>query len=65
MRFNPKADFNGLQQSPPKGDLASKTLLKACVEARVALASLKQATALIPNPAVLINTIPLLEARRL
>jgi Fic family protein len=63
MRFNPKAPFNGLPLLPPKGDLENKTVLKACVEARVALASLKQATALIPNPTVLINTIPLLEAQ--
>jgi hypothetical protein len=36
-----------------------------CVDAieRSALASLKQATALIPDPSVLINTIPLLEAQ--
>lgn len=38
-------------------------MLKQCVAARAALAELKVAAALIPNPAVLINTIPLLEAQ--
>ena len=38
-------------------------MLKQCVASRTALAELKGAAALIPNPAVLINTIPLLEAQ--
>ena len=38
-------------------------MLKQCVAARAALAGLQQASALIPNPAILINTLPLLEAR--
>jgi hypothetical protein len=38
-------------------------VLKACIEARAELAGLKQATSLIPNAAVLINTIPTLEAQ--
>ena len=48
---------------PPKAELESKTILKRCIAARVALAELKQAAELIPNPTVLINTLPLLEAR--
>jgi Fic family protein len=38
-------------------------VLKRCVAARSALAELRVAAALIPNPAVLINTLPLLEAQ--
>jgi Fic family protein len=38
-------------------------VLKACIEARAAVAELKQAGRLLPNQDVLINTIPLLEAR--
>ena len=38
-------------------------MLKACIEARAALAELKQAAELIPNQAMLINTLPLLEAK--
>jgi Fic family protein len=38
-------------------------VLKQCVLARQALAALKQAAELIPNQTMLINTIPLLEAK--
>ncbi len=38
-------------------------MLKQCIAARAALAELKKAAELIPNPAMLINTLPLLEAR--
>jgi Fic family protein len=43
--------------------LESKAILKQCIEARAAVAELKQAAELIPNQGVLINTLPLLEAR--
>ena len=62
-KFNPAVPYNGLPLLPPAVDIESKPLLKACIEARTALAELKQATALLPNPAVLINTIPILEAQ--
>ena len=38
-------------------------ILKQCIRARAALAELKGAGELIPNPAMLINTLPLLEAQ--
>ncbi len=38
-------------------------MLKACIEARAAVAALKQAARLLPSQDVLINTIPLLEAQ--
>lgn len=38
-------------------------MLKQCISARAALAELKQAAELIPNPGMLINTLPILEAR--
>jgi Fic family protein len=60
QRDRPHTD---LPRLPPALDLETKPVLKQCVAARAALAELKQATALIPNPAVLINTLPLLEAR--
>jgi Fic family protein len=44
-------------------DLETKVVLKLCVTARAALAELKQVVELIPNPGMLINTLPLLEAR--
>lgn len=55
--------YNGLPLLPPAVELETKPVLKQCVTARAALAELKQATELIPNPAMLINTLPLLEAR--
>ena len=63
MSFDPSRPYNDLPDLPPAVDLESKAVLKACVKARAALAALRQATALIPNPTVLINTIPLLEAQ--
>ncbi len=38
-------------------------MLKLCIEARAALAELKQAAELIPNQTMLINTLPILEAK--
>jgi len=48
---------------PPAVDIETKAILKRCITARAALAELKQATDLIPNPSILINTLPALEAR--
>lgn len=43
--------------------METKAILKECISARAALAELKQAAELIPNQAVLINTLPMLEAQ--
>ncbi len=61
--FNPVKPYNSLPLLPPKKDIESKRILKKCIEARSALAELKMAGELIPNQTVLINTIPLLEAK--
>ena len=61
--FDPTRPHNRLPQLPPKTDLENRTVLKACIGARAAVAELKQAGRLLPNQDVLINTIPLLEAR--
>jgi len=63
MAFDPNRPYNDLPPLPPAADIESRPLLKACIEARAALAELKSVGALIPNQAVLINTIPLLEAQ--
>lgn len=56
-----------LQQSvavaPESGDQKPGHLFKACIGARAVLGELKQAGGLLPNPTILINTIPLLEVR--
>lgn len=62
-RFDPARAYNNLPLLPPRKDVESRSVLKACIEARAALAELKQAGRLLPNQDVLINTIPLLEAR--
>uniref|UniRef100_UPI002E26B561 Fic/DOC family N-terminal domain-containing protein n=1 Tax=Derxia lacustris TaxID=764842 RepID=UPI002E26B561 len=41
----------------------AQEVLRACIAARAALAELKQAAELIPNQTMLIDTIPLLEAK--
>jgi len=62
--FNPKLPYNSLPELPPPVDTIETTeILKACIKSRVALAELKQAAELIPNSAVLVNALPLLEAR--
>ncbi len=62
--FNPDKPYNDLPDLPPPADILETTeILKRCINARVALAELKQAAELIPNAAVLVNALPLLEAR--
>ncbi|MCW5621503.1 MAG: Fic family protein [Burkholderiales bacterium] len=61
--WQPNRPYNDLPRLPSATELETKPVLKQCITARAALAELKQAAALIPNPAMLINTLPLLEAR--
>jgi Fic family protein len=61
--FDSSKPYNSLPALPPKAELESRVILKACIAARAALASLKTAGGLIPNQTVLINSIPLLEAQ--
>ncbi len=61
--WHPEQPFNDLPPLPPAAEVETHAVLKQCIAARAALAELKQAAALIPNPAVLINTLPLLEAQ--
>jgi Fic family protein len=62
--FNPEVPYNDLPALPPPADQIETTqILKRCINSRVALAELKQAAELIPNSAVLVNALPLLEAR--
>jgi Fic family protein len=63
MPFDPTRPYNDLPPLPPTADIESKAVLRACIGARAALAELKIAGQLIPNQAVLINSIPLLEAQ--
>ena len=59
----PDKPYNDLPRLPPRLECETHAVLKACIEARAAVEGLKQAGELVPNQAVLINTIPLLEAQ--
>jgi len=63
MAWAPEAPYNELPLLPPESEAESKQVLRACIEARAGLAELNTASGLLPNPGVLINTLPLLEAR--
>ena len=64
MPFDPSIPYNDLPPLPPPIDsIETAAILKKCISARVALAELKQAAELIPNAAVLVNALPLLEAQ--
>ncbi len=63
-KFDPEIPYNDLPMLPPaNGEIETSAILKKCISARVALAELKQAAELIPNAAVLVNALPLMEAR--
>jgi len=61
--LDPAKAYNLLPPLPPARETETKPVLKRCVAAGRALATLRQAAKLIPNQDVLINTIPLREAK--
>lgn len=61
--FEPDKPYNDLPPLPPAQNIETLPVMRKCVTAGRALAGLQQAAALIPNQDVLINTIPLREAR--
>jgi Fic family protein len=61
--FYPEQPYNDLPLLPPPTEIETKAVLKTCIEARAAVAGLKQCGGLIPNQSMLINTIPVLEAQ--
>ena len=63
MTFDPARPFNDLPDLPPVSDTETKAILRSCIAARAALAELRVSGRLIPNQAILINSIPLLEAQ--
>jgi len=63
MPFKADKPYNQLPALPPRKEVETKTVLKKCITARAALAELKQATDLIPDASMLVNTLPLLEAQ--
>jgi len=63
MSFDPTQPYNRLPLLPPPVELETRAVLKRCVTATRALAELKGTGDLIPNQAMLINAIPLQEAK--
>lgn len=64
MSWQAEIPFNNMPLLPPARDnVESINILKACIPARAALAELKQAGELLPNQNLLINLLPLLEAK--
>ncbi|MGV3710387.1 MAG: protein adenylyltransferase Fic [Gemmatimonas sp.] len=63
LRWEADKPYDSLPALPPAGELEPKHILKSCVDARAALATLGQAAELLPNASILINTIPMLEAQ--
>ncbi len=64
MTWRPDKPYNKLPILPPQLEvIENSTILKTCIDARVALAELKQAGKLLPNQGLLINLLPLLEAK--
>ena len=62
-RWQPDRPYNGLPLLPPGDELETRAVLKQCISARSALAELKEAAEQIPNQAMLINALPLLESQ--
>lgn len=64
MEWRADQPYNSLPPLPPGPEqLDTVAILKACIPARAALAELKQAGELLPNQELLINLLPLLEAK--
>lgn len=61
--FDPQRPYNDLPPLPPKTDVETRAVLRKWGLARTALAEMRLAGPLIPDPAVLISSIPLLEAK--
>ena len=61
--WRPDRPYNELPPPPSADDLETRRVLKAAIGANTALGQLDQAVISIPNPTVLINTLPVLEAQ--
>ena len=63
MSHDPQKPYDTLPPLPPVVDIETRGILKACVGARAAVAELKVAGQLIPDQSVMVQMIPMLEAR--
>ena len=63
MPFDPATPYDDLPLLPPRVEVETNAVLKQTLRATRALAELKGAGGLIPDQSILINAIPLQEAR--
>lgn len=64
MNWHPETPYNALPLIPPDLEhIETRNVLKACISARAAIAELKTACELIPDQGLLINILPMLEAK--
>ncbi|WP_213992561.1 Fic family protein [Sodalis sp. dw_96] len=64
MNWNPETPHNELPILPPELErVETRSVLKACISARAAIAELKTAGELIPDQGLLISILPMLEAK--
>ena len=62
MSFDPARPYNDLPLLPPPQDLEGARIMRRAMAAARELAALNQACTLLPDPRVLVNTLPILEA---
>ena len=63
-QVNPNLPWNDIPELPPAVDLESREILKACISAMTELSRANALVKQLPSEAVLINTLPLQEARK-
>ena len=63
-KFNPDIPWNDLPELPPTVNLESPDILKSCISAMSELSKANALVKILPNEEILINTLPLQEARR-
>lgn len=63
MAFDPQVPFNDLASLPPDAEIETRAVLKRALGAARAMAELKGLGRVIPNPAMLVNTLVLQEAK--
>jgi Fic family protein len=61
--FDPSKPYNALPKLPPPIELETKAVLKKCASVHAALAALKERGRRIPDQSVLVNAIPIMEAK--
>ena len=61
--LNRDKPYNDLPLLPPKNELENKEILKTAINANKAVAELKGVAKTIPNQAILVNSLPLQEAK--